>query len=82
MILEAIMTLFISVLTSLISVLPVIEIPIPSGLVGWFEGILTAASMFLPISSMLTILGLDILITNFSIVWKLIMKVWKALPFT
>lgn len=82
MIIEGLLSVFITVLTPLISALPTISFDVPSGLINWIKNILTMSSMFLPIPTLLKLFALDILITNFNIVWKLIMKAWNALPFT
>lgn len=82
MIVEAFLNIILLLLTPIISVLPVIEIPIPTGLSNWILDIFRMSSMFLPIPTIMTILGLSFVITNFNIIWKLVMKFIKLLPFT
>lgn len=82
MIIESLLSMFMSIITPLISKIPVVDIEVPAGIMGWILDVFSAFSMFLPVKTMLTIFALSFLITNFSIIYKVIMKFWNALPLT
>lgn len=71
------------VINFLISLLPNLEsVSLPAGFVSWFSDLLSACSYFLPINDFIVMLGIFIVVTNFEIIWKTILRLWDSLPFT
>ena len=79
-ILDALKELFLLIL----SPLPVLDITMnwQSEFLDWFTDIVSTVSYFLPMADLLLMFGLWFAITNFEILWKIITRIWDALPFT
>ncbi|WP_041719185.1 hypothetical protein [Alkaliphilus oremlandii] len=85
MILEFIFNLLKNLLILVINQLSILEFnPLTSavGILPWLVNILSTVAFFLPIVDLLTIFGIWVGIRNFDIVWKVIQRIWDALPFT
>jgi hypothetical protein len=83
MILEAIFSLINLVLKGIFALIPDMSgITLPTGLVEWFINILNMTAYFLPLIDFLAMMGIWLIVTNFQIIWKIIQRVWDALPFT
>lgn len=83
MIIEAILTVIKVALEFIFSLLPTLDLlQMPIGFIEWFINVLSGVSYFLPITDFLIMFGLWMAITNFQIVWKLLQRIWDALPFT
>ena len=82
MIIEAILNIFKSALIWLIGLVPAPEISLGLGaVVNSFIEMLQVASYFLPVGDILVMFQIWFSIYTFSIVWKLIQRLWDALPF-
>lgn len=83
MIIEAILGLFSLILKGVVALIPNLgSLALPNGLVEWFVNIMSASSYFLPLTDFILMFGIWMLVTNFTIVWKIIQRIWDALPFT
>lgn len=82
MILEAVFNLIKNVLLFIINLLPNTNIDLPTGLIEWFNNTLSLVGYFIPVGDMFLMLGIWFVITNFNIIWKIITRIWDALPFT
>lgn len=83
MLVEAFFNLLKGVFEAIMGMLPTLDgITIPSGFITWFTNIMNASSFFLPLADFLIMFGIWMAVTNFDIIWKIIMRIWDALPFT
>lgn len=71
-----------SLLLAVLDFIPTLRITIPSDLLSWFSDLINAVAWFFPISDVFLIFGIWVTVTNFNLLWKLIQRVWDALPFT
>lgn len=81
MITELLINIFVTPLELIISLLPSLNFSQPSELAVWFANILMSVGYFLPVADLLVILGLWMLVVNFNVVWKLILRIWDSIPF-
>lgn len=84
MVLEFFLDMFKSVLIWLIGLVPVPEVGLGSldSIVNSFVEILQVSSYFLPVGDIIIMLRIWLGIYTFNIVWKLIQRLWDALPLT
>ena len=83
MIVELVFNMIKAVLLTVLDWLPTLDIIIiPDGLLQWFSNICASVTYFLPLTDFLTMFGIWVLVMNFAIVWRLLQRVWDALPFT
>ena len=72
-----------NLLIFVISLVPDLDIiTIPVGLLSWFTNVVGGISYFLPMTDLLAIFGLWLLTKNFHIIWKIIQRLWDAIPLT
>lgn len=82
MITELLINIFVTPLELIISLLPSLNfLTLPSELAVWFSNILMSVGYFLPVADLLVIFGLWMLVVNFNVVWKLILRIWDSIPF-
>lgn len=82
MITELLINIFVIPLELIISLLPSLNfLTLPSELAVWFANILMSVGYFLPVADLLVIFGLWMLVVNFNVVWKLILRIWDSIPF-
>lgn len=82
MITELLINIFVTPLELIISLLPSLHFKtLPYELAVWFANILMSVGYFLPVADLLVIFGLWMLVVNFNIVWKLILRIWDSIPF-
>jgi len=82
MITELLINIFVIPLELIISLLPSLNfLTLPTELAVWFANILLSVGYFLPIADLLVIFGLWMLVINFNVVWKLILRIWDSIPF-
>lgn len=83
MIVELVLNMIKAVLLTVLGWLPVLNvIAIPEDLLLWFSNICATVAYFLPLTDFLTMFGIWVFVTNFAILWRLLQRVWDALPFT
>lgn len=85
MITEAILNLIKSIMTWLFNLIPAPEQTVGAGLSGvsdTFIDIIQGVAYILPVGDILIMLGIWFGIYTFTIGWKLIQRIWDALPFT
>lgn len=83
MITEALIKAFGSVLKGLIWLLPDMgSIALPTGFTDWFENVVSASAYFLPLGDFFVMLGIWYSVIYWQVIWKVIMRIWDALPFT
>ena len=83
MIIDGILALFKLILSGIVALIPDLGgFTIPSGFIEWFQNIVNMSAYFLPLADFFLMFGIWMLVTNFQIVWKIIQRVWDALPFT
>lgn len=81
MITELLINIFVTPLELIISLLPSLNfLTLPSELSVWFANILMSVGYFLPVADLLVIFGLWMLVVNFNVVWKLILRIWDSIP--
>lgn len=81
MITEGIMNAFFSFLSGLFMLLPDISWDVDNAVFSTFLEIIRLAGYFLPMGTIVTILGLIISLTMFRITISLIKTIWGLLPF-
>ena len=82
MITELLINIFVIPLELIISLLPSLNfLTLPTELAVWFANILLSVGYFLPVADLLVIFGLWMLVINFNVVWKLILRIWDSIPF-
>lgn len=82
MITELLINIFVIPLELIISLLPSLNfLTLPSELAVWFANIFMSVGYFLPVADLLVIFGLWMLVVNFNVVWKLILRIWDSIPF-
>lgn len=83
MILEAILNLIKGALLMILALFPTMEnLQLPTGFISWFTDLIATTSYFLPIGDFMIMFGIWFMVTNWEIIYKTIMKIWGALPFT
>ena len=81
MITELLINIFVIPLNLIISLLPTLNFrTLPSEITVWFANILLSVGYFLPVADLLVIFGLWMLVINFNVVWKLILRIWDSIP--
>lgn len=80
MITDALLDVIMAVPLMLVSVLPSVDMSIPSGVFDWIYDIANAVGYLLPIKSLLTILSLSLSITGFQIAWALLLRIKSFIP--
>ena len=81
MITELLINIFVTPLELIISLLPSLNFfTLPNELAVWFANILLSVGYFLPVADLLVIFGLWMLVINFNVVWKLILRIWDSIP--
>jgi hypothetical protein len=81
MITELLINIFVTPLELIISLLPSLNfLTLPNELALWFANILISVGYFLPVADLLVIFGLWMLVINFNVVWKLILRIWDSIP--
>jgi len=81
MITELLINIFVTPLELIISLLPSLNFStLPKELAVWFANILFSVGYFLPVADLLVIFGLWMLVINFNVVWKLILRIWDSIP--
>lgn len=82
MITELLINIFVIPLELIISLLPSLHFKtLPYELAVWFANIFMSVGYFLPVADLLVIFGLWMLVVNFNVVWKLILRIWDSIPF-
>ncbi len=84
MIIEGILNLIKGALLWFINLIPApesIEVSI-SGIANTFVEIVQGVAYILPIGDIMIMLGIWLAINTFTIGWRLIQRIWDALPFT
>ena len=82
MIIEGLISLIIGALKGIISLLPKIDASIPPDIATAFTQWIYGVGYVFPVTDFFVMLGIWFLVTNFHIIWKLIQRLWDALPFT
>lgn len=82
MILEGLISLIVGTLKGVLSLLPQIDAEIPVDIVTTFKQWIYGIGYILPVSDFFIMLGIWFVVANFHIIWKLIQRLWDALPFT
>lgn len=82
MILEGIISLIVGALEGIFSLLPKIDAGIPPDIATDFMQWIYGIAYVLPVTDFLIMLGIWFVVTNFHVIWKLIQRLWDALPFT
>ena len=82
MILEGLISLIVGALKGVLSLLPKIDAGIPADIVTPFMQRIYGIVYILPIGDFFIMLGIWFAVTNFHLIWKIIQRLWDALPFT
>ena len=83
MIIEAILNLIALVIKGIIAILPDMgSLSLPTGFLEWFVNLLNGTAYFLPIGDFLIMFSIWLIVINWQIIWKVIQRIWDALPFT
>lgn len=82
MILEVLISLIVGTLKGVLSLLPQIDAEIPDDIVTTFMQWIYGIGYILPVSDFFIMLGIWFVVTNFHLIWKIIQRLWDALPFT
>lgn len=83
MIIELILDMIKGVLLFIINLIPLLDkVALPLGFINWFNDILYTTAFIFPVADLLIMLGIWIATRNFHVVWRIIQRIWDALPFT
>jgi hypothetical protein len=83
MIIEAVFGVIKLLLKAIIALIPNLSaLSLPDGFMDWFTSTVQLSAYFLPLGDFFLMFGIWMVVINFSIVWKIIQRVWDALPFT
>ncbi len=82
MILEGLISLIVGALKGILSLLPQIDAGIPADIATTFMQWIYGIGYIFPVTDFLIMLGIWFAVTNFHVIWKLIQRLWDALPFT
>jgi hypothetical protein len=82
MILGWIVSMFIGIFEKLISLLPTIDAPVPIQIAVQIVDIIADLNVVFPVPDFIAIMGISFALINWHMAWKLIQRVWDALPFT
>lgn len=82
MIIEGLISLIVGALKGILSLLPKIDPSIPADIATDFMQWIYGISYVFPVEDFFVMLGIWFVVTNFHIIWKLIQRMWDALPFT
>jgi hypothetical protein len=82
-IIEAVFGVIKLLLKAIIALIPNLSaLSLPDGLMDWFTSTVQLSAYFLPLADFFLMFGIWMVVVNFSIVWKIIQRIWDALPFT
>jgi hypothetical protein len=81
-ILEGLISLIVGALKGILSLLPQIDAGIPADIATGFMQLIYGIGYVFPVIDFLIMLGIWFAVTNFHVIWKLIQRLWDALPFT
>lgn len=82
MILEGLISLIVGALKGIITLMPQIDAEIPADIATDFMQLIYGIGYVFPINDFFIMLGIWFAVTNFHVIWKLIQRLWDALPFT
>lgn len=89
MIIEAIVNAIVALLKGIMATFPdsltlkpdVVNIPVAETMT-WLVGIFASVAYVLPVTDILHMILVNFVVHNFAILWKLLFRIWDALPFT
>lgn len=76
MLVELLFNILKGVLLFFINLMPVIDIPLPIGIINWFINVAGSVAYFLPIKDMIVLFSAWVAYTTFRINWKLVQRIW------
>lgn len=82
MILEGLISMIVGALKGILSLLPQIDANIPADIATDFMQWIYGIGYVFPVTDFLVMLGIWFVVTNFHVIWKIIQRLWDALPFT
>ena len=82
MILEGLFTLIIGAFKGILSLLPQVNAEIPADIATTFLDLIYGISYIVPVGDFFVMMGIWFAVTNFHLIWKIIQRLWDALPFT
>jgi len=82
MILGWIVSMFLGIFEKLISLLPVIDAPVPVQIAVQIIDIISNLNVVFPVTDFVAIMSISFALINWHFAWKLLQRVWDALPFT
>lgn len=82
MILEGLISLVVGALKGVLLLLPRIDPSIPADIAADFMQWIYGIAYVFPLADFFVMLGIWFVVTNFHVIWKLIQRLWDALPFT
>ena len=82
MILEGLISLVVGALKGVLLLLPQIDPSIPADIAADFMQWIYGIAYVFPLADFFVMLGIWFVVTNFHVIWKLIQRLWDALPFT
>lgn len=82
MILEGLISLIVGALKAVLSLLPQIDANVPADIATEFTQWIYGVAYVFPVADFFVMLGIWFVITNFQVIWRLIQRLWDALPFT
>lgn len=83
MILELIFDVIFGLLFIVINLIPNLTfIQLPAEFIVWFANIIVMSAYFFPVSDFFIMIGIWLMVANFHLAWKVLTRLWDALPFT
>lgn len=83
MILELVFNLIKLAILGVLNLLPSMDLlQLPIGFIEWLIEIIQLSGYFLPLTDFVVMFGIWFMVTNFEIIWRTLMRIWDALPFT
>lgn len=82
MIIEGLISLIIGAFKGILSLLPQLNAEIPADIATTFLDLIYGISYIFPVGDFIIMMGIWFAVTNFHVIWKLIQRLWDALPLT
>ena len=79
-IINVVMALFTTIITAINPILGGLDIP--NDVVTTIKDIIESVAYFVPVADLAIMLGISLMVNYWHVMWRIIQRVWDALPFT
>lgn len=82
MLVELIMDILKGLFLFIVDLIPLLDkVVLPLGFLNWFNNILYTTAFIFPVADLLIMLSIWIATRNFHVIWRVLQRIWDALPF-